>query len=70
MIQTQRIFITFYAVMYYIIIYVMGYFCGNCPIYMYMHVHACTYTYGAEKTWQCSNVIVDTNLMHLNLKSD
>ena len=34
---------------------------------MYMHVHACIYTYGAEKTWQCSNVIVDTNLMHLNL---
>ena len=37
MIQMQRIFITFNTVMYYI--YAMGRFRGNCPIYMYMHVH-------------------------------
>ena len=50
MIQTQRIFITFYTVMYYIIIICDGSFSWKLS-HIHVHVHACTYTYGAEKTW-------------------
>ena len=64
MIQTQRIFI---HSLYNIIIICDG------PVFMETVTYTCTCMYvhthmGQRKHF--SNVIVDTNLMHLNLKSD